>query len=275
MPDPHQPLPNAPVSLVVVEVRFAGGADGPAMPMASQRAFRDLLGKDWVVQSTGWRGVELTIGPVAAASQAISSVIRYTVRDRTLDVAVTNETLTVETTSYRNYPTFREVVRHAAEAAAEVLQPDGIARIGMRYIDELRVPGATKDDPTIWQEWVDPELLAPKMRSMTGAGYQPGYWECVSQYAVGADMNLVLRYGPRPGPVNFPQPPLRRPVPADPGPWFSLDFDATWDPPGIPSFEPQLILDTCDSLHTPIRTLFDSLITERLLVEFERKDTDA
>ncbi|MGH9103704.1 MAG: TIGR04255 family protein [Acidimicrobiales bacterium] len=240
--------------------------------MNLQRLFRDLLGEGWVIESQKVQQVTLAVSAAGAVSQAMPmlTIPRFTVRDRTLAVAITEESLTVEATRYRHYPNFRETVASAVAAAAEVLVPDGIARVGMRYIDEVRVPGIVEEAPSDWHDWVDSSLLAPQLGGMSGAGFVSTGWEGAAQYRTGPDQKLVLRYGPRAGYVVSPVGPLKRPAPPGPGPLFALDFDCFWEPPDIPEFDPGMIMDTCDQLRSPIRALFDMLVTDKLLAEFTK-----
>jgi uncharacterized protein (TIGR04255 family) len=274
--DTHAVYPNAPLALVVVEVRFPSAPVARVMPMPAQKAFRDLLGDEWVIESMKMHSVELQFGAQGAGQQRVQEQVvpRFTIRDRTLAVAATDTTLTVETTSYQHYPQFREVLARGLAAAEKVLQPEGVARIGMRYIDEIRVPGSAA--ASSWRDWIDTSLLPPRVDAMAGAGFEATAWEGLSQYAVGLDKKLVLRYGFRNGPVVPFTGHLRRPSQPPAGPLFSLDFDCFWEPTGIPEFEPEQLLVTCDELRAPARTLFDALVTDRLRNEvFMKEPSDA
>jgi len=244
------------------------------MPMPAQRTFRDLLGEEWVIESMKMQSVEVQFGTRGEGQQRVQEhvVPRYTIRDRTLAVAVTDTTLTVETTSYRHYPQFREVLARAFAAAEKVIQPEGVARIGMRYIDEIRIPGLASEDAVAWRDWLDSSLLPPEVNAMADVGFDAAAWEGLSQYIVGSDKKLVLRHGLRSGPVVPANGPLRRPSEPPPGPQFSLDFDCFWEPAGIPEFGPELLLATCDELRSPARTLFDLLVTHRLRDEVFMKE---
>lgn len=273
MPDTHEVLPNAPLALVAVEIRFPGGTSGEPLPMNARRSFRDLLGEDWVLESQTVHQLAFTIGPGGALPQAAAPITipRFSMRDRTLAVAVTEQSMTIETTRYRHYPTFREVVERATDAAAQVLAPDGIARVGMRYIDEIRVPGLSEDDPSAWRDWVELSLLAPQLAAMSEAGFASVGWEGAAQYQTGSDQKLVLRYGPRTGYAVNPHGPLKRPSVPPPGPLFVLDFDCYWEPADIPQFDRETIMSTCDQLRRPIRALFDLLMTDKLYQEFVKE----
>lgn len=271
----HEVYPNAPLALVVVEVRFPGAAAVGGRPpsVTLQRAFRDLLGPHWVIESLKTQKVEIAFGPGGPITQPPQSQIvsRFTVRDRTRAVAITDESVTIETTAYTHYPDFRETLEKAVNAAADVLVPDGITRIGMRYINEVRVTGLREADPHAWREWVEPSLLAPGLTQMKGYGFPSTVWEGAAQYQTGPDRKLVLRHGPRVGQMMNPSGPLRRPrLQSDA--FFLLDFDSFWEPSdSIPEFVPIEIIEACDQLRTPIRTLFDLLVTKKLVGEFRKE----
>lgn len=268
----HLVYSKPPVTSASVEVRFPEN-DGSTLPVPLQRAFKERLGDGWVMQSSTVNELALSIGPAGAVSQSPTrrTIPTFLVRDRTLAVAVTPESMTIETTRYSDYTAFRRVIHQALDAAAEIIQPEGVARVGLRYIDELRVPGIDRERPYDWQEWVDDSLLPPEHESMSRLGYAPKTWQGLAEFAMGADQSVVLRYGPRPGPLRVPDGPLRRPVPPDPGPWFLLDFDASWNPPDFPEFTADAIVHVCDELREPIHALFEALITEPLRVHFNKE----
>ena len=58
---------------------------------------------------------------------------------------------------------------------------------------------------------------------------------------------------------------LKRINPPSGGPFFLLDFDSFWQPTDeLPEFHPDELVERCDRLHTPIRRLFEGLITKDL-----------
>lgn len=257
---------NAPLALVAVEARFPGVAGGPPR-MPAQRAMRDRLGDGWVIESGLEQMLEVALGPEGVKGQRVASeqLTRITIRDRTRVVTVRAESLTVEATSYRGYPDFRLLLEAAFEAVEQVMRPDGFTRLGMRYIDEIRIPDVDAPDP--WDGWLDEALLAPRAEGVSTRG-----WTSAVQYETGADRRMVLRYGPADNPVVTPDGPLRRANPPGSGPLFVLDFDSFWQPAGIPPFVAAVLLEACDELRSPTRRLFDQLISSRLIDEIFKKE---
>lgn len=272
MSDDHEIYPNAPLALVVVEIRFSNGPSDRPISTSLQRTIRDALGAGWVIESSKMQRLDLSIGPNGATPQYMTPVpvTRFTVRDRTKAIAITEGTLTIETTDYSHYPTFRETLELAVSATSTFLKPDGITRIGMRYIDEIRIPEITDSNIGDWSKWLHPSLGAPCAAEMASVKLEPLGWEGAAQYDTGIDQRLVLRYGSRSGFVVSPIGPLKRPHPPLPGALFFLDFDSYWEPEGIPEFAASEVLERCDLLRFPIRSLFDFLTTDSLLREFRK-----
>jgi hypothetical protein len=238
MPDTHEIYANAPLALVAVEIRFPEASSERPLPITLQRSFRDLLGEGWVIESHKVQQLDVAFGPGAPGSQTVRETVvpRFTVRDRTLSVAITDASLTI----------------------------DGVSRVGMRYIDEIRAPGIDVNRPSAWREWLDPSLLPPKLDAMVSEEYEPAAWDGVVRYGTGTNRSLVLRYGARQGYGVEPRGVLNRPSAPSPGPLFVLDFDSFWEPSDIPEFDPAVLIETCDALRAPVRTLFDLAVTDKL-----------
>lgn len=260
--------PNAPLALVAVEARYPASGVGPLRPPV-HRAVRDRLGTDWVLVDHKHETVEVVLGPGGTKPPGIKveDVTTMTLRDRTHAVTVRPEGVSVEATRYGGYPAFRSLLATVFEAVEDSIHPDGITRLGIRYIDEIRVPGVSGIEE--WAEWVAPSLLAPRVKGLAGTG-----WAGAAQYQTGPDRCLVLRYGPTDGPVVSPAGPLKRPKPPPPGPLFVLDFDSFWEPSDIPEFSGSSLVAACDELQVPVRTLFDQLITPKLIDEVFRKEPE-
>lgn len=275
MTDKREVYPSAPLALVVVEVRFPSEASGLLLDTVQQRQVRDLLGDhDWVIEGAVQQEFELVVGPGGPTSQTVRTTPtpRFTVRDRTIAVTAAPTSLRIETTQYDGYSNFRELLFRVFAAISEVAQPDGIARIGLRYIDEIRVPSISEGDFAAWTEWVDSSLTAPSLPDLPG-DIEParGPWNGVAQYGFGEDRYLVFRYGPGQGFAVTPDGPLRRRPKPLPGPYFAMDFDSYWEPGDLPEFDTDSMAGTCDLLHTPASAMFEGFVTDRLRNEIFRK----
>lgn len=214
------------------------------------------------------------VAPTTQSGQSVK-IPRFTNRERTWAVVVTASSLVIETTQYRHWPEFRSVLERAIAACSQVLKPDGVVRVGMRFVDEIRAPKADATHPILWSEWLVPSLFAPEMIGMAEDGYEPLAWTGAAQFATGKDCQLVLRFGPQNGYAVSPTGPLVRNSPPPPGPFFVLDFDSFWQPTSIPPFVDNDLMQICEQLRDPMRALFDRLITDKLRDEVFRKESDS
>jgi uncharacterized protein (TIGR04255 family) len=161
------------------------------------------------------------------------------------------------------------LVKLALEVIGDVIGPQGTNRIGLRYFDEIRVPGVG-DNPADWNSYfarpfVDVLALGEPLDLM------PQAFQGVASFATRSGNILVLRWGPRDQPATDSQG-VRRILPST-GPFFLIDIDSYWEATQeTPPFDPKFILETCDDLHAPVRDLFESTITEDLRNVFREAD---
>ncbi len=255
-------FPNAPLALVVAEVRYPPVSDG-ALAMPVYRRIRNLLGSGWVIHNATEQTFEAGVdadGP--RASLRSEKYSRITSRQRTRIITAKPSNFTVEVVDYSGFPDFRDLLVRAGQAVENVLHPEGVVRVGLRYINEISVPDQVPD----WGAWLHPSLIAPEPpRELTLTE-----WTGTARYQMASDRFLVLRYGPSVGPVVSPEGPLRRSRLPE-GPIFVLDFDSFWQPDDIPEFTSERIGKVADRLHRPLRGLFDHLCQPNLQDVF-RKD---
>lgn len=252
--------PNAPVVLVACEVKFPTTA--PMSP-SHQRRLKEALSRRFPLVKPVTRQT-LTVANGAPPEISEETVPRYTTRDRTSAVTIGAESLVVETTKYGRYEDFRDAVELALAAVNEVNRPDGFERVGLRYIDEIRSPEAD-GQALSWTAWIDGSAIGPAGLS-NQLGFPVRDWQGLVRFDPAEDRTMVLRYGPRDGYAVDPRGSLRRAgtIP-EPGPYFLLDIDSFWETSGdIPEFEVPALIAMLDLLHAPVRSLFESLITERL-----------
>jgi uncharacterized protein (TIGR04255 family) len=257
--------PNAPVVLVAFEVRHP---TAPRLSPARQQRIKQRLGATAPILRSGkLTNIEGAIGATEEPTLRVEEFPRLLSRDSTLSVSFREGSIVIETTRYGGWERFRKLIDDVLHARLEVGDLDGVERVGLRYIDELRVPDQTDSN---WQHWVDASLLGPTQIGEK-LGLQPTQWQGITIFTPGTDRTVALRYGPREGYAVDPGGELRRPAPA-PGPFFLLDIDSFWMPSdGVPEFDVDELLPIAEDLHTPVRKLFESLITEELREEVLRR----
>lgn len=256
--------PNASVVLVAFEARHPGvdTMSGPELAEAKRILSRRLP----VMRQATIATFQAVAG--SPPGLATEQVPKFTSRDRTSAVTFGRESLVVETTAYERFEDFRQTIELAVDARSAAHPVDGVERVGLRYIDEIRVPDVGPVDQT-WAAWVDQSLLGP---SVVGPrhGLFASEWQGIVQFDAGQSRSVVLRYGPREGYAVDPKGDLTRPgVPS--GPFFLLDIDSFWMASSeIPEFSAPEIMHRVDELHAPVGQLFESLVTDKLRDEVLR-----
>lgn len=255
-------FPNAPLALVAAEVRYPAVTERP-LGMAVNRQLRDAIGSDWVIHNDTSQTFEAGFGPAGPHASVRSDTIgRIISRTRSKIITVQPDRFVIEVADYLHFADFCKLLERTAAAVEGTLRPDGISRMGLRYIDEIAVP----DVQPQWDRWLHPSLMAP----LSPPNLVAAEWLGSVQYSVAPDQIVVFRYGPVKGPVVAPNGPLRRPrVPE--GPIFMLDFDSSWQPVDIPEFSSARIAEMAGRLRAPLRDLFDSLATPALLEIFRQE----
>lgn len=188
--------------------------------------------------------------------------LRFTSRDKRMSVTFAPNAVTLETTRYETWEQLREVAMAALEARMDVAPVDGVERIGLRYLDEVRVPGVSAP---AWGEWVNPELAAPTLAPDLLVPHQQ---QSVVQYTTDSpEVVVALRYGAVDGPSAVQGIPLLVSPPAASGPFFLIDTDASWTPAEVPLLDPASVLEKADDLHRYVKELFEASLTDRLREE--------
>lgn len=244
--------------MVAVEIRHSGT---DTVTEEGYRAIRQQLRHQWPI--------ELPAKDVAIEfegtnpSPTVVEYRRYASRDLATAIVVRPGATTVETVDYKGWETLRQTLKAALDVRAAVSEPSGYVRVGLRYIDEVRVPGdGIAPD---WSEWMHPSLLAAQPDDTAGLPLHD--WHGLSAFKPADGHMVVLRYGPRTGYAVEPDGHLKRPS-SPTGPFFLLDIDSFWEVTGsIPEFAPDELVTKCDNLHAPIRKLFEGLVTDKLRKE--------
>ncbi|WP_344294506.1 TIGR04255 family protein [Agromyces neolithicus] len=269
---PHTPpYGNAPLQLVVAEVRHPQSADLTRGEIAT---LKQQLSSVAPLQATDQASdFQIEVGPNGVPGPPrvrTREVTKFLTRDRRTTISFSNEFLSVETTKYVGWTKFQRFLDAALRARQDVVPVDGLTRLGLRYIDEIRIPVSIQPVPN-WSEWVQSSLLAPEVKvdstSLTVAQQQS-----TVQYRLdGLGETLALRYGAVDGPPAVQSAPhlLRPDVPPE-GPYFLIDTDVAWtlaDGEDLPELLPVDVMKRADRLHGPTKAVFESVITGRLREE--------
>lgn len=257
--------PSCPLEMVAFELRI---------PHTLSLASRDAQAQVWerikerVPITQPEASLQVTLG--APGMVHAQGPLRMLDRGRTLGVVVGAESLVVESTGYRCYEEFCEFLRYvlAAMPSGEVA---GFSRIGLRYINEIRVPGVAL--PGDWDGLVAPELLADTQIAAAGLIAQGARGEV--EYAGADGLRVQMRHGAATGRIVNADGLLRTRT-RELGPFFFIDLDSYWENPPeceLPEFSPEAIIEKTTQLREPIHNLFETAITDHLRELFRREPT--
>jgi uncharacterized protein (TIGR04255 family) len=256
---------NAPLRLVAAELRY------PYAPkLGSAEVLEELTAgfrNQFPIPEQAGVQVLMAMASRAGAATQPSAANRFLAKDRTSSVTVTPTNFLLETTQYQGYRWFRSLLESSLAALGARAQAIvGLERVGLRYVNEIRVPGLTS--LTEWEHYVSKSLVA----SMSILGdREPSSTQGVVQSESIDKVSILVRFGALRGQVVSAAGSLKvKPVAAD-DPFFMVDIDSSWSSDN--SFDEYSVgaaLKICDTLHDPIDDLFDQTITERLRKEVLR-----
>lgn len=258
---------SPPLVLAVVEIRhptsgYLSRGDVAALKQA-------LVGVTPLQKEETTTEIQMMIQPNAApqGTPSITTNHRFLTRDRQSSITFGPDVLVVETTAYKTWTELKALAQAAISARQNASPVDGVERVGIRFIDEIRVPENAVDPK--WDGWVSDSLLPP---DFSNDGLRPLQQQSVVQYGlVEPGETLTLRYGAVHGPPVFVAGPnLMRAVTPPVGPFFLLDTDAAWSPAAgqsVPELESEFVMEVADRLHEPVSRLFEELITDKLREE--------
>ncbi|HVF05263.1 MAG TPA: TIGR04255 family protein [Frankiaceae bacterium] len=258
---PHREVfPNAPLALVAAEIRFTDAArlrqqqtkDEVTIALEERFPFAEPLQR---------AEVSLNLIPGGGQPQIqerLGVVLKNASSTETLTIM--SESLTYETTTYTSVEKLIEAVTEAIGALASAKVRPALQRVGLRYINELRV-SAQFTDVRQWSTWINDRLIGylevgPEGVPATGA-------QSVSTYDLGEGRGLNCRFAAlNQGPIVVPEFLKRPAIPS--GPFFVLDFDGFQDfsgPDAVP-LSAEAVRDSLSTVHVPCGTAFQQSITD-------------
>jgi uncharacterized protein (TIGR04255 family) len=261
-PDPDREIyPSAPLRFVAFELRYPPVSALSQQP-ARERLYEALRTLFPITQAAPT--IELPLAPLAPVNAV--DQLRLLDRARSRSVTVGPASLLVETSAYERYEVFTEWLSLALSALASLDAVAAVERIGLRYIDEIRIDGVAT--PTDWQPFIDPALHGPLKLVEP---YIATTTQAAVEYTVSDRQRLVMRYGAGHGWVVNPDGVLRLNT-RDDGPYFLIDLDSFWlAPDELPELDANEAVKIAGDLHAPIRTAFEAAITNKLRDEVLRR----
>lgn len=256
--------PNPPLVLAVIELRHT---TTPTLSEAEQAALKTMLTDRLPLARPTAKGVNVTVTPAGATSEPTPSYPRFMARDNTAAVTFRHDAIAVETTRYTRRSVLKELLRLAVEARQKVAPADGMTRIGVRYVNEIR---AGIESPADWPQWINPALTSVAgLAAGTDQGAQT--WQGMAVFGT-QQRRLVLRHGNREGYAVNPSGDLRRPTPP-PGPFYLIDLDSSWTPDGeTPTLDWSNVEHRYDEAALSAHSLFEQLVTDQYRQEVLRRD---
>ena len=249
----------APLVLALLEVRHPLASLGTD---ASLSALRESLRGTLPIydpQSVSEMELNFVPGQDPAGRTRQTEIHVFRSRDKRTSLTIGPRSFSLETSAYDGWAKFRDLLGVALTSRTAASEIDGVERVGLRYIDEIRIPGAPGVSPS-WGDWLHASVVAPNPSELKLEVLQQ---QCVIQYRPeDPEDTLTLRYGAVNGPpaVNGP---IRTEVPDD-GHYFLLDTDAAWTPGTVPQYAPDELLSVADRIHDCTQELFESVLTDRL-----------
>jgi uncharacterized protein (TIGR04255 family) len=250
-------FPNAPLALVAAEIRFTDAArlrqqqtkDLVAIALEERFPFAEPLQR---------ANLNLTLGGPPQVQERLGVVLKNPSSTET--VTIMSESLTYETTAYTKFEELRDAVAAACDALVAAKVRPALQRVGLRYIDEVRVPEPITD-VRLWRRWINDRLVG--QLNIGPDDVRATATQSVSTFDLGEGRGFNFRYAALDqGPIVVPQF-LRRPA-IESGPFFVLDFDGFHDFSGqeaVP-LSSEVVCDSLSAVHGPCGTAFQRSITD-------------
>jgi uncharacterized protein (TIGR04255 family) len=194
---------------------------------------------------------------------------RFVDRGQHRAVIITPSRIASDTTQYSTFSEFEGFLSRVLDAVAAVAPGRACRRLGLRYVDEIRIPNAEPGNVEQWRGWVDDALfpaVALRDRADTSKREIAGVVDDTSANGFGVRFTWHTGNGHAVQPVG----PLIVPNPSPEGPYLALDTDSYWlAQPGMDVIglgDPAL-LERVHQLHEPVQNYFEMTLTDRLRQE--------
>lgn len=245
-----EPLAAAQLKLVVAQVQHE------PLVAASEAKEALAIGKHLTGSLRGPRPMAapqmvLQVGAAHQSGPPLNlSAWQYVSDDEDWVATVAPEFFSVETKSYESWSGLRSRLEQLTSAVAEVLSPALVRRVGLRYVDELHVPGVTTPDG--WVGRIAPAFLGAAGDTDIGPSVS-GIQQAVEIHGPGGS-KVVLRHG------------TVRTTGGQPA--YLLDHDCFID--DSRSFDADELTGDFDNLHRLALGVFQRAITEKFYRQLKK-----
>jgi uncharacterized protein (TIGR04255 family) len=251
---------NAPLALVAAEIRFTDAArlrqqqtkDEVTIALEQRFPFAQQLQESQIT-------LNMALGSAPSQVQERVGVVLSNAKS-TETLTILSGSLIYETTAYAHFDALLEAVTAACDALEAAQVRPALQRIGLRYVDEVRVPEPVTDVRQ-WAKWIDGNLTS--QLTVGPEGSPATAMQSASTYDLGDGKGLNIRSAAlNQGSVVVPQF-LKRPT-IESGPFFVLDFDGFHDFSGLEAvpLTSQVVREALSSVHVPCGSAFQRSITD-------------
>jgi len=248
------PLPHAPLELAVCQLRFEErvAVTEPRTILNLQASIASETSVPFAKLEPVKRAqIEFAFGPQVSGAtqpQVLASGWKLESDDGVWTITVMPDQVIVETTRYPGWESgFRPVLHALIGAVGEFVQPSFEQRLGLRYINGIRVEDV--QSPMGWKSYIAPSLLGVLSDEVLGPGVR------ASQQQLSLELNddilCTMRHGLAGGNAAGDQPA------------YVLDYDVFRD--RGQSFDVDSLKLASDNLNDFALRLFHASITEELL----------
>lgn len=262
-------FPSSPLALVAAEVRFN---DSPRLRQqetidAISIALEPVLPVQQQVQQ---QEIQVRSDGLPQVSQTNSRTFKNL--SSTAIATLASDRLSLETTTYLHFPEFREQMLSCCRALVDAGVTPAIRRIGLRYIDEIRVPDAVISEIRDWSNWIDASLLGQLSLGPEGGTVVKA--EGAVTFRLSGRLGLNFRFAAMPQGVVVSPAALVRPQFDQSQPFFVLDFDGyrEFAGPDATLLSVDAVIQTLDAVHDPLGATFQASITDQARDIFRRSE---
>jgi len=252
-------FPYAPLALVAAEIRFTDAA------RLRQQETRDKIAiaveeRFPIAEALHQANFNLAVGGGGPPQLQERFGVVLKSPDSTESMTIMPESLTYETTAYHTFEELLRAVTVACEALVEAKVQPALQRVGLRYIDEVRVPEPVVDVRQ-WSRWINGRLVGHL--DVGPDDYPATSTQIVSTYDLGEGRGLNVRCAALDQGTIVVSQHLKRAA-VESGPFFVLDFDGFRDfaNQDLVQLSAVVVRDALTAVHVPCGTAFQRSITD-------------